>query len=196
MKKTKSCIAIILVGITCWGCSLTDREIKEKSQSEGKQVFSEVSGEVFPPQGVVELAIKASIKTHLEGYYPIHSKDSHHGKAGYPFILNIDGQAAIWKVDGHKEVLPLYDEKKVSLPEGGEGMKYVLGKKIWLAPGGHTFFYGLPDENFSTEFSLQLEEGKTNVLELKPFYRKKKGTRSFLNGLRDYEIVLNGTPIK
>ncbi|MCJ7786395.1 MAG: hypothetical protein MUP41_20885, partial [Desulfobacterales bacterium] len=102
------------------------KEISLRSQSERTDVFKQAQeGESIPGE-FVELTITSSIKTHPEGFYLLESKRSLHGKAGYPFLINIDGQAATWKVDGQKESTPTYDENGKRSPEGGEGMKYNL----------------------------------------------------------------------
>ena len=96
----------------------------------------EVADAGAPPQGFADLVVKAEIKTHREGYYIAESKESPHGKPGYPFVLNVDGQAAVWKVDGQKDVKPASDEKgKTSKdPEAGTGIKYVLEKSSGSGP--------------------------------------------------------------
>ncbi|MDP2156637.1 MAG: hypothetical protein Q8K68_02875, partial [Nitrospirota bacterium] len=83
----------------------------------------------------------------------LESKESLHGKVKYPFVVNIDGQAARWEVDGVKDVKPAYDaDGKTSRdPEAGEGFRYVLEKKIRLRAGSHRVFFGLPEDNFSIE---------------------------------------------
>ena len=66
----------------------------------------EVKEEVLPPAGYVDLVVRASIKTHLERYYFYESQKTFHGQPGYPFLINIDGQANIWKMDGQDECHP------------------------------------------------------------------------------------------
>lgn len=99
------------------------------------------------PKGFADLVIKASIKTHLESYYILESKESLHGKSGYSFVINIDGQAVTWKVDGQKDTVPPYDAKgKISTnPEAGEGVKYSLEKRVRLAACSHRIFFGIPE---------------------------------------------------
>src|SRR4030043_392453 len=118
----------------------------------------------------MDLTITSSIKTHPEGHYLLESKRSLHGKPGYPFVINIDGQAATWKVDGQKENSPTYDQKGKRFPEGGEGMRYTLEKKILLRAGSHKIFFGLPEEKLSLQFELALKAGESYVLEFRPAY--------------------------
>ncbi len=113
-------LPIVLIGILS-GCSLTDMEIRTHSQGEKKNVFSEVNEEGLPPKGFVDLLVKTSVKTHLEGYYFMESDETFHGEEEYPILINIDGQAVTWKLKGEKEIIP--KEKGIKNPEKGEGMK-------------------------------------------------------------------------
>jgi hypothetical protein len=148
------------------------------------------------PKGFVDLTITSSIKTHLEGFYLLESKDSLHGKPGYPFVLNIDGQAVTWKVDGQEEDTPPYDESGKISPEGGDGMRYNLQKKILLRVGAHNVFFALPEEELLLRFEFELQAGKSNVLEFRPVYRHHgKQPRHFSHGVAEVEVVLNGNVI-
>jgi hypothetical protein len=189
-------MVVVVIGITLVGCGATTKEIARMSRSERTDVFTEVPAEGAAPAGFVDLVIKASIKTPLEGYYALEPKGSAHGKAGYPFLLNIDGQAVLWKVGGQKEAVPLYDGKgKASHDlDAGTGMKYTLEKKIRLAAGPHKIFFGLPGEPYFTEVKVSLKEGIPQVLEFKPQYRyKTRPTRipSFLEGIDSYKTLLD-----
>ncbi len=106
MKRLLSYLLLAAFVSTILGCGLAARAIKTKSQSERTDVFKEVKEEGPPPQGFFDLIIKASIKTHVEGYYFFESKKTFHGQPGYPFLINIDGQALVWKIDGQKEITP------------------------------------------------------------------------------------------
>ena len=83
-------------------------------------------------------------------------------------------------------------------PEAGEGIKYVLEKKIQLRAGTHKVFLGLPNEDYFKEFEIMLQEGKTYTLEFKPIYKyKTQPTRipSFKKGIKEYEVYLNNMHI-
>lgn len=178
------------------GCGITSREIKMKSRSERTDVFSEVK-EGMPPKGFADLLIKVSIKTHLERYYLLESKGSLHGKQVFPFVVNVDGQAAIWEVEGEKEITPVRDERGRRTPEGGEGMRYNLEKKIRLSAGSHKVFFALPGEGHSREFEITLKEDESHTLEIKPVYRiDSRKVQSFLNGVRASEMFLDGKVIQ
>lgn len=130
------------------------------------------------------LDIRASIKTHTEGFYPLESRDFLHGKKGYPFVLNIDGQAVVWKVDGREETIPIHFEKGGRNPEGGTGVRYDIQKRIRLAAGSHRVFFGLPAEDYYREFDVMLKSGKSYTLGFEPVYKKqRRDTRKFLSGL-------------
>jgi hypothetical protein len=182
------------------GCGTASREIQQKSQSEKTDVFTEVKDGGTIPKGFADLVIKANIKTHIEGYYILESKESLHGKEKYPFLVNIDGQAARWEVEGIKDIKPAYDaDGKTSRdPEAREGFKYVLEKKIRLNQGSHRVFFGLPEDKYSTEVEISLKEGEMSILEFKPVYRTKKiPTRipTFLKGIDKYVVLVNDKQI-
>lgn len=196
MGKFKNFLVVIVLIGALAGCGLAGREIKLKSQMGKTNVFNEVKEEGFPPKGFVDVLIKTSIKTHLEGYYFIEPEKTFHGQEGYPVVMNIDGQAITWNLKGEKEIIP--SKKGINNPEEGEGMRYILNKRIRFAPGSHKIFFGLPGEKIYKEITLTLMEGTMNVLEFKPRYRPLRGrtTRSFLHGVDGGELVFNGNPVR
>jgi hypothetical protein len=189
---------MILVALT--GCGTAAKEIQMKSQSDRTGVFTEVNEATLPVQGFATLTIKASIKTHLVGYYVLESRDSIHGKQGYPFLINIDGQAETWVAEGKKDNLPIYDKdgKTSHVPDAGKGMKYVLEKKIRLRAGAHKVFLGLSADDYFKEVEITIKEGYSSTLEFKPVYRYKtypSRISTFLEGIKEYEVYLNNTRI-
>jgi hypothetical protein len=195
MKRLSTSILAVLLGLTLTGCGAAAKTIALKSQSERTDIFTEVSGTETIPTGYADLTITSNIKTHPEGYYIGESKESAHGKAAYPFLINIDGQAVLWRVAGDKHQLPKYVDGKTSRnPEAGEGMKYVLDKKVRLAVGAHRVFFGLPEEPYYTVADISVQGGKAYVLEFKPVYQcKTLPTRipTYLKGIHKYDIVVN-----
>ena len=186
--------------LALFACGTTAKEIQTISQREKTRIFTEVKDGGAIPLGFAELIIKADIKTHSEGYYMLESKESQHGKQKYPFLFNIDGQAARWEVDGINDVKPAYDAdgKTSSDTEAREGYKYVMEKRIRLHAGPHKVFFGLPEDNYSTEVVFLLKEGETGVLVFKPIYKTKKHpTRipTFLKGINKYQVFLNDKQI-
>jgi hypothetical protein len=199
MRRMYAFLFAITVGTVLAGCMTTSQFMKAKSQSARTDVFREFGGKEAIPKGHAVLEIKATIKTHLEGFYLLESKDSLHGKTGYPFVLNIDGQAVVWKDDGEEEIVPPYREKGGRDPEGGTGVRYRIHKKIRLAAGFHRVFLGLPGEGYHREFDVALEEGKTYSLALEPIYKpgnvRHLRERQFINGIEAYKKTLQeGSP--
>ena len=200
MRKVIISLFIGIMSIVFIGCGAAAKTIKQETQNLRTDVFAEMKNDDSPAQGFVTLAIKATIKTPLEGYYLLESKNLMFGKPGYPFVINIDGQAVAWKIDGQKEILPGYDKdgKTSHDPEAGEGIKYVLEKKIQLRAGTHKVFLGLPNEDYFKELEIMIQEGKTYTLEFKPIYKyKTQPTRipSFKKGIKEYEVYLNNMHI-
>jgi len=201
MKNSLHFVVAITVVVILAGCTATKRDIATMTNSTRTDVFIEVPAEETAPTGFVDLVIKASIKTPLEGYYILESKESMHGKPVYPFLLNIDGQAVLWKVDGQKDTVPLYDEngKTSKDADAGVGMKYKLARKVRLSAGAHKIFFGLPAESSATELEVSLNEGGQSVLEFKPRYRYKTFPNripTFLKGIEGHEAALNGRTIR
>ncbi len=182
------------------GCGTAAREIQKKSVGSGTDVFTEIREGDSIPSELAGLKIQANIKTHFEGYYVGESSKSIHGKSEYPFLINIDGQVAIWSVNGFKDIKPASDrDGKTSVdPEARDGMKYVLEKRIKLRGGAHEIFFALTQENYFVKMKLILKQGEEYALEFKPVYRKKRTPRipTFLLGISGYEVFLNGNLLK
>jgi hypothetical protein len=201
MKRHRKWMILIAIGVILAGCVLPAKEIARMTNSTRTDVFVEVPAEGNAPAGFVDLVIKASIKTPLEGYYILEPKESMRGKPGYPFLVNIDGQAALWTGDGQKKSIPLYDEngKTSRDPDAGVGMKYTLEKRVGLVAGVHKVFFALPGDDCFIEADVTVKEGEQAVLEFKPVYKYKTfPTRipTFLKGIKQYEVYLNGEKIR
>ena len=192
-------VVVLVLGLALVGCGAAAKMIVAKSQSERADVFQEISGADAIPAGYADLTIRANVKTHVEGYYIGESKESAHGKEVYPFLINIDGQAVLWRAEGKKHELPKYVDGKTSHdPEAGAGIKYVLNKKIRLRAGSHRLFFGLPQEDYYREVVIEVKEGEAQVLEFKPEYKYKTlPTRipTYLKGVSHYDVLVNGNPV-
>src|SRR6266540_6109365 len=186
-------IAIMMVAILT-GCGAATGEIRKMSRSGRTDVFTEIASEGPAPAGYADVIIKASLKTPLAGYYPFERQGYAPGKALCSFLVNIDGQAILWQVQGHQHQLPKYVDGKTSRdPEAGEGMKYVLEKKVRLAVGSYNVFFSLPDETYHSTTNISVKDGGLYVLEFQPNYRYKTlPTRipTFLKGVNKFEIMV------
>jgi hypothetical protein len=192
-------VVLLTVMVVCRGA--VSAIAASEAQSGKSDVFVEVTDAGVKPQGFVDMVVKANIKTHEAGYYIGESAKSLHGKPGYPFVLTIDGQAIVWKVDGRKDVKPAFDEqgKTSKDPEARTGVLYALERKIRIAPGIHKVRFALPEEGYFIESEISLRDGEDAVLEFKPLYRyKEQPTRipTFLEGIKAYEVYANGVKIK
>ena len=146
--------------------------------------------------GRVAMVLKATLKTHIQGYYPIESKHSMHGKPGFPFVANIDDERFEWKDDGHPETLP-YEEKGEWNPEGGEGVRYQIEKNLSLSPGRHRVTLKIPSEGISLTVGIELvRQADPYILEFKPIYNGP-GTIEFgfLYGITHMSAFLNGVEL-
>lgn len=191
MKKNMKYIALLLMGAILAGCGIS-KEIKKIAQSERMDVFRELKPGEEIPQGFAGLSIKATLKTHVEGYYLFEFGETYHGKSEYPFLVKVDGQAILWKAQGHKEDTPLYDKKGNFDPERGEGVKYILEKRIMLTLGPHKVIFAMPPANYFQEMVLTLRENRLHTLEFKPVYKKGRHYSIFLKGIKEFEVYLDG----
>jgi hypothetical protein len=60
-------------------------------------------------------------------------------------------------------------------------------------------FFALPDDDYFIEADVTVKEGEQAVLEFKPVYKYKTfPTRipTFLKGIKQYEVYLNGEKIR
>jgi len=187
-------IMAIALGLTA-GCGAAAQVIAKKSQSERTDVFMETSGTEALPAGYADVTITADIKTHLEKDCSGEPAEAVHGKGTYLFLINIDGQAVLWNAPGERHELPTHIDGKASRdPEAGEGMKYVLEKKVRLAAGTHEVFIGLPADHYYTVIDISVQNGKAYVLKFNPIYRHKtspEGRGSFTKGILKYDAMLS-----
>jgi len=192
MRNRTTMIMIVAVLGLMAGCGATARTITAMSQSKRTDVFQEAPGGGSIPAGYADMVIKASMKTPLEGNDGEGSRGPAHGREAYPFLINIDGQAVLWKVEGEKHQLSRYVEGTASHdPEAGEGMKYVLEKKVRLAAGAHKVFFGLPEEPYYVAADITVASGSVYVLEFKPKYWHKHvptHISTFFKGIAQYEV--------
>ncbi len=194
---TKILNTIFLAVLTCFiavGCATSLKEIQAKSVSLKTDVFIEVENtESTPPKGFADVVVKTSVKTHTGDHSLWWIKDGH-GKHGYPFVLNIDGQAMTWGVDAQEDIIPKTGEF-LENPEAGSGVKYVTEKRIRVKSGRIALFFGLPEEGLYSQVEIVVTEAGENVLEFKPVYCRGV-KRNFCFGVESFEVFLNGTLIQ
>jgi hypothetical protein len=194
MNRTSVILFSALLVALLSGCASALKEINAKSLSTRSGVFVEIKNDEAIPGGYANVIIKVSIKTPPAGYYLWESGDSFSGKPGFRFVFNIDGQAAVWKVDGQEEIISPYGEKGERIPDGGRGIRYILNKKIRLTTGSHKLFLGVPEDEYAREFVIFVKEG-VSTLAFKPVYRgdHQRTAPSFLNGIHSFELFYDGS---
>jgi len=179
VRQGKIALLFLAASIAAFGgCSLFGPGIKSKSVSSRTDVFTEAAPQSVPAAGYVDLKIKASIKK---------DPDS---EPEYPFVVNIDGQAARWGAPGRVETLPA-----AGSAEGGTGMKYTVERTLSLAEGHHDIFFAVPEDGWSVDFDVNLRGGKTYTLEFVPLYHyspARERISNFHYGLYRYDVLLNG----
>ena len=158
----------------------------------------EVPTAVNPTPGTVGMIIKATIKTHPEGFYLLEPKSHMHGKTGFPFVVVIDDKAFEWHDDGHSEMLPFFDEKGDPMPEGGDGIRYTIEKKVLINQGRHRVTLKLSSEKKSITVCAELVgDRESHILEFKPVYNGPETRRfGFLYGVVDMHAFLDGAQLQ
>ncbi len=180
-------LAILLAG-----CGATMDASRSFSQNQESRIFQADRDMGQPPPGYADLILRASHKTHLEGYYLLELAISPHGKPSNTFTVDIDGETETYEVQGRPEDGPTLDEQGQPSPEQGRGMKYVLERHFRLPAGNHRIELGNPGDQAFQEIDVTLEDGKSSVLEFKPRYRRYKwGREAFENGLCGYIASLH-----
>ncbi|MBA4373601.1 MAG: hypothetical protein C0402_12175 [Thermodesulfovibrio sp.] len=192
MKKVILLVSIIS-GLLFGGCSTNSAmsvQIHSKAVEQAA-VFEEMKDD-DSSRGDSILIIKATMKTVKEGFYPLESKNTLRGKPEYPFVFNIGGQGIVWQAKGLADKqIDRIDE--IRNPEGGEGVKYILEKRISIKPGTYKIFLGLAEEKFLKEFEITLAGTGPSILEFRPVYGRDKGKGPmFYRGINDFEVFLDG----
>jgi hypothetical protein len=193
MKNMVHLILTLSLAVILTNCGAAREQIRTQSITEREGVFQEVTTTDGPPPGFADVAVKASFKTHLSGEGPLlESPNSPHGGPFYHFMVNIDGQAVTWEVKGVRENSPIVNGRH--FPEEGEGMRYVLEKKIRLHAGAYSIFFGVPEEDYSETMTVNLQEGKSYNLGFYPIYPNyKQGHPASQLGLLGFNAVFNNT---
>jgi hypothetical protein len=191
VKNMVHLVLTLSLAVCLANCGAAREQIRTQSITEREGVFQEVTTAEGPPAGFADVVVKVSFKTHLSGEGALlESGDSPHGGPFYRLVVNIDGQAVTWEAKGVRENSPIV--KGRHFPEEGEGMRYVLEKKIRLHAGAHSIFFAVPEENYTKTVIVNLQEGKSYALELRPRYpRYKWGHPASQLGLLGFNSVFN-----
>jgi len=197
VKKIVFSIAIMSVLLLFGGCA-TSTAVKEQIQKKAvgqAAVFEEIK-DGTSIDGFSVLTIRVTMKTVKEGFYPLESGSALHGKPEYPIVFNIGGQGVVWMAKGMPDIQPSHIDDKRN-PEGGEGIKYTLEKKIMLKPVSYRVYVGLTEEKLQKEVDIVVSRESANILEFKPVYKRDKGWGPrFYKGLSDFDVFLDGKEIE
>lgn len=200
MKSATMLMTIIITIAALTGCAGTPRVIESKLSERAKGVFNEWKENDTLMPGESVLSINVSFKTHADdiSYFYLESKKNPHGKPSYRVLVNIDGQPVVWTIQGARESKPVYNEagKRIPDPEAGDGVLYILDKKLLISPGKHRVFFSLPDDGYFKDFEIYVQKGDENYLELKPVYHflhppLPRWIRSFKNEIDSFKAYYN-----
>ncbi len=186
-------LPVVLIMIGLGGCTGAPKPISAVSPKD--DVFTEVQGSSLPAEGSADLTVKASVKTPTPEHYLLESKPQPH-EGGFPFELHIDGQEIIWKVVGDRENTPVHGPSG-RLPDGGEGIRYVLERTVRLPAGPHHVIFGVPCDGYYAEVKIFLDEGTRHTIEFQPVYcMGRRGYPTFFHGVSRTLVWLDGVRIR
>jgi hypothetical protein len=198
MNKMESLryFAPLLTIFLFFGCAHTTREQIMKKGLEQASIFEEINEKDRQiPEGYSELLIMASIKIPWKESNLFNKRPPRHENSQYPFVININGQGALWMVNCTLDDQGMYVHYEKN-PEGGQGLMCGLEKRIRLKSGSYQVYFGFPEEKFETGVTISLTGGSSNVLEFKPIYwQGGDRRRTFWNGISTFDIVFNGKPL-
>ena len=181
---------LIALALALGGCHGT---AKPATTPPGTTVFTEVRDASSPPEGMVDLSLRMSVKVPTPEHYLLESRKPIQNLL---FELNVDGQEIVWETAGLLEKTPAYGPRG-RLREGGEGMRYVLDRTIRLSAGPHHLVFGVPQDDYYTEAKVSLTKEERHTLEFQPIYAMgRKGYRTFFRGISRTLVFLDGVRIK
>ena len=194
----KRVFVLLLTGTVLAGCAGNTELVRRANMGERSDIFSVVSTATPPDMGYADLTIRASVKTHHQGTYPL-VVDAH-GTTGYELLVNIDGQKLRLPGEPRKE-----DSSPDSLrdPDAGDGIRYLFRAHLRVKAGTHQVISALPGDNLAVAREVLLAGGSDYLLELEPDYytgRNKSstglpGSTSFREGIRTLRVTLNGVEL-
>jgi hypothetical protein len=201
MNTLFSLVVTLAIGAALVGCGTAPKAAERGVPSIITGVSSEIKNGGPLLEGYVDVVISAVIKTDPEGHFLFDQRGASEARDGYPFVLTVDGQSAVWKAEGREEDTPEYDSQGKRIPDGGKGTLYHIEKKIRMTDGPHRIQLALPEEGYSTEITVHLPPGLEHVLEFRPLYKKLHKSpegyiRHFAHGISDYESYLDGSLVQ
>jgi hypothetical protein len=191
--KTK--IVLMLAGSILAGCAGSAELLKRAERPERSNVYMVVTNSTPPEQGFADLTIRASVKTHSAGQFPL-GKDSH-GTSDYVLLVNIDGEPL--RIPGAPAIEEgLSDAERH--PEAGDGTRYLFRAHLRLKAGSHRVIVALPGDRVAVQRDILLDERTDSVLEVSPSYYSDRsqtgpgsaGATSFKEGIGGLDLMLNG----
>lgn len=193
----KKLIVSLLIPLSLSICSAESSALVNKTGAGPRgEVFKDLT-HASAPQGLAELQVIASFKTHQPGLY---SSSELHGTEDYRLQLTIDGQSMVVDGELQSEHLAVPDARD---PEAGLGIRYRFRKVVSLKGGSHRIEVSLPGENIVLARDIFVQEGRENRLVLEPVYgrvnEKKRPSASkstdFKEGISRIILTLNGKRI-
>jgi hypothetical protein len=147
------------------------------------------------PKGYSDLLITITLKTLREDSHFIKTMPTRPDDYMYPVVINIDGQDTQWRAQCKPDKQKRYVDWKRN-PEGGEGFKCSLIKRLRLKSGTHLFYVALPEDKLEGEVRITLMDGEINNMELRPVYwRNRPFGPDFTHGVESLNVILNGQTI-
>ena len=151
-------ITFIILFVVFTSCGSSEKRIENNLNSTKDNIFTEAADLRRVSSDYATLQIKISLKSHKKRHYPIlpflNSKD-HHGDKSHQFLINIDGQALLLNIPGTAEDTNKNDYS-IGVSEQGDGVRYMLNKNLRLKSGRHKVALALPEEDYITEFELDM----------------------------------------
>jgi hypothetical protein len=100
MTSVVICAVGLMLGVTLSGCAPAAKTIAGHARSERTDVFTAVLAAAPIPDGFAEGVIAAYSNTRFGGVEPVASPGPARGCPAYLFLVNIDGEAVQWSVEG------------------------------------------------------------------------------------------------
>ena len=196
MKITR--FVLLLAGFLVFtACSSYDgTRVAIKMTGKGNVFEVMENGDTTIPKGDSDLLITFALKTHREDPYVTKTMPTRHDDFTYPVVVNIDGQGAQWPTQCEPDKQERYVKGKHN-PEGGEGFKCSLVRRLRLKSGDHVLYVALPEDKFEREVRITFLDGEVNKMELGPVYRRDRPFGpDFVRGIENLDLLLNGQMIE